>query len=155
MQVLHPTNFVPFISYEKQFGVYDCSIQLNLPGGVVLTWLRNSLLDFFDNNAFVTLWVSSILLEASQFHRGPTVPDDQLLYAMEAISTYHDKNHALNDSILIFWPQTYNSTTREWSAYPTNLGKLLDPTVGFLDKIVRILSKLGFRKLARTVEGRL
>ncbi len=148
MQVLEPTRFVPFITFETHFGVYECNIRASVPGGPIVRALRDHLVAIFDNNAFATLLVSSILLEASQFDRGPTVPDNPLLYAIQAISRYHDKNRALNDSIIVFWLQTYNSTTREWWAYPTNIGRLLNPSVGFLDKVDAVLSKVGFSHLA-------
>ncbi len=151
-QVLKSTKYVPPFSFEKQFGVYECNVRFNLLGGPEQAFLRH-FLAVFDNNAFVTLWVSSILLEASQFPGGPAVSDLQLIYALEAISNYHDKNHALNDSITIFWPQTYNSSTGEWTAFPTNVGKLLDPALNVVDEIYKILFDLGLSHLAEEIQG--
>ena len=106
--------------YKKQFGVYPCEIRMNFCCSSELTFIRDAG-SIFDNNAFVTLWVSSILLEAARFLGGPLPSDKQLLYALDAISIYHDKNRALEDGILVFWPQTYNSTAGVWSCSPENL----------------------------------
>ena len=80
----------------------------------------------FDNNAFVTLWVSSMLLEIARFSEGKQPSDKQLLNAIEAISMYHDKNYGHDTSLLVFWPQEYNETTGVWLCRPVNIGKTMD-----------------------------
>ena len=105
----------------------------------------------FDNNAFVTLWVSSILVEASRFPSGPTPSDFQLYNALEALSTYHDKNHLLKESILVFWPQAYNESTGEWHSGPDNLGHLATYEVEVLEWLDKILADLGFSHLSEEI----
>ena len=106
------------------------------------TLLRDAV-SIFDNNAFVTLWVSSILLEAARFRDGPLPSDEQLLYALAAVSTYHDKNRPLEDGVLVFWPQVYNETARLWSCGPENLEKVVAVGDDVLNYLHKILDDLG------------
>jgi hypothetical protein len=128
---------------EKQFGVYPCDIRMNFCCSSELALLRDDV-TIFDNNAFVTLWVSSILLEAARFRDGPLPTEDQLLNALEAINTYHDKNYIpKNNSVLVFWPQVYNETRGVWSCGPKNLLKATDTGEDILDYLHKIFRDLG------------
>ena len=127
---------------EKQFGVYPCDIRMNFCCSSELTLLRDDI-TVFDNNAFVTLWVSSILLEAARFRDGPLPTEDQLLHALEAINTYHDKNHTPGDGVLVFWPQVYNATRGAWSCGPKNLLQVTETGEDILDHLHKIFDDLG------------
>ena len=85
----------------QQRGVYPCHILQNFAGSVEAEILRDSI-GVFDNNAFVTLWVSVILLEAARFKNGPSPTDKQLYLALDVLESYHDKqsNWRWNNSIL-------------------------------------------------------
>ena len=56
----------------------------------------------FDNNAFVTLWVTVMQLEAALLPGGPDVGEEQLSLALDAIHSYHDHNRQTDSSILVF-----------------------------------------------------
>ena len=127
---------------EKQFGVYPCDIRINFCCSSEFALLRDGI-TIFDNNAFVTLWVSSILLEAARFRDGPLPTGDQLLHALQAIGTYHDKNHAPESGVLVFWPQVYNETSRVWSCGPRNLLKVTETGEDVLDHLHKIFNDLG------------
>ena len=127
---------------EKQFGVYPCDIRINFCCSSEFALLRDGI-TIFDNNAFVTLWVSSILLEAARFRDGPLPTGDQLLHALQAISTYHDKNHAPESGVLVFWPQVYNETSGVWSCGPRNLLKVTETGEDVLDHLHKIFNDLG------------
>ena len=105
--------------------------------------LLRDIFSVFDNNAFVTLWVSSILLEAARFRDGPSPMEDQLLHALEAVNTYHDKNYVPEDGVLVFWPQIYNSTTGVWSCGPRNLETATDTGDDILTHLHKIFDDLG------------
>lgn len=126
--------------------MYPSNIRLNYHSTVDSSILR-SLIACFDNNAFVTLWVSSILLEIARFEGGPTPTDSQLFYALEAISTYHDRNWGLKDGVLVFWPQTYNGTTQIWTCEPENLGYVVKDVDAVLEELYKILDDLGLSHL--------
>lgn len=124
IQVKHEQKLKRPFHFYKQQGVYPSHIRLNFEGGPAEKALRH---DFavFDNNAFVTLWVTSILLETTRFTEGPRPTVKQLLMdAVEALSTYHDRNRPANSSIMTFWPETYNSSTDTWTQGPVNLGAM-------------------------------
>lgn len=127
---------------EKQFGVYPCDIRMNFCCSSELALLRDDI-TVFDNNAFVTLWISSILLEATRFRGGPLPTNGQLLHALEAVNTYHDKNHAPEDSVLVFWPQVYNSTKGAWSCGPKNLLQVTETGEDILVYLHKIFDDLG------------
>ena len=129
----------------KQPGVYPCEIRFNFCCTSEMSWIRDKL-SIFDNNAFVTLWVTTILLEVSRFQDAPLPSDRQLTDALAAVNTYHDKNR-LEDGVLMFWPQSYNSTAGIWSAGPSNLGKMQDTLISILAYLEKIFNDLGLGKL--------
>ena len=100
----------------------------------------------FDNNAFVTLWVSTILLEAAQFPSGPQPSHDQLKLAIEAVATYHDRNRPNEDGILVFWPQTHNASSGRYFCGPQNLNPLVHGVDDILKDIRNLLTDLGLEK---------
>jgi len=95
----------------------------------------------------VTLWVSSILLEATKFQKGPLPTDNQLYFALEAISEYHDKNYDMDEGILVFWPQTYNETDEKWSCEPENIGNIVHDGEKVLEELHKVLDDLSLVRL--------
>lgn len=147
LQILKPTKFKPFLSLARQVGVYPCDIKVNLHGAPELSLLRDTLA-CFDNNAFVTLLVSSILLEAAKFWKGPLPSDNQLYIALEAISEYHDRNYCSNDGIVTFWRQIYNATTGEWTSWPENAGNIAWYNELILEEVQKLLDEVGLLSLS-------
>ena len=49
--------------------------------------------------------------------------------------------------MLVFWPQTFNSTAGMWSGGPSNLGKIEDAAMGILGYLEKIFDDLGLEKL--------
>ena len=146
-QVKKETKFDPPFSNYKQLGAYPSNIRLNFNGFVEANLLRDAIA-FFDDNAFVTLWTTIILLEAQKFSKPPPAPsEDQLHLALRAISTYHDKNQQSEDSVLVFWPQTYNATTDTWVCGPVNLGGVAHDYKEVLDFVTKVLDNLGLGHL--------
>lgn len=150
-QVLVPTPFIFLTTYEKQFGVYPSTIKMNFHGNEDYALLRD-LAGCFDNNAFVTLWVTQILLEVAMQPLGLSPTNNQVLYALEAISTYHDKNRRMNDSVLVFWPQTYNETMGVWSCGPRNLVHLFKDYPKLAAFLQKALEDLGLSSLWNKLE---
>lgn len=108
--------------------------------------------EFLDSNAFVTLWVSSILLEVTRFNKDLIPSDAQLLDAIKAISTYHDRNRLKENSILVFWPQVYNSSAKEWKCGPVNLNEVVKDSERLEDYVRKILKDVGMEKLWDKIE---
>ena len=96
---------------------------LNYFGGPEEVLLRENV-KFYDNNAFITLWVTVLQLEAALFPGGPYLGEKQLSLALDAIQSYHDRNKEEGSSILVFWPQKFNETTGLWVCDATNIGAI-------------------------------
>ena len=146
-QVKKETKFDPPFSYYKQPGVYPSDIRLNFNGFVEANLLRDGIA-FFDDNAFVTLWTTIILLEAQKFSKPPPAPsEDQLHLALKAVRAYHDKNRPSEDSVLVFWPQAYNASTDTWVCGPVNLGGVAQRNKKTLDFVSKVFHELGLGHL--------
>ena len=126
--------------------MYPCHIRENFAGFPEAKMLRRGL-EVFDNNAFVTLWVSIALLEASEIEGGPQLTDEQLELAIQALSSYHDKNLAVGNGLLVFWPQSYNSTSKEWYCDPVNVDNVGFGMIGVLGYFHKAMDALGLEKL--------
>ncbi len=129
----------------QQVGVYPCNIRINVNGNPAAKPVRD-FLAMFDNNAFVTLWVSTILLETAQFPSAPQPTYEQLKLAIQAVATYHDKNREEEDGILVFWPQTRNSSSGRYFCDPQNLTPIADGMDDLLVDIKKLLTDLGLDK---------
>ena len=94
---------------------------MNSAGGIKKQILRNNG-KFYDNNAFVTLWVTVMQLEAALLPGGPDPGEDQLSLALDAIHSYHDRNRQAGSSIFVFWPQKLDESTGVWVCDAANIG---------------------------------
>lgn len=139
-------NWDPF-SYYEQNGSYPSNISLYFHGSPIFTYLRNAIA-IPDSNAFVTMYVSVILLEAARFPQGPTPSDDQLLAAIQALSSYHDKNQQVVNPILTFWPQVYNASSDTWVSNPINMIELVEAGQIVGELFEELLEDLGYDNLA-------
>ena len=126
--------------------MYPGQIRVNFAGFPEAKMLRRSL-EVFDNNAFITLWVTVALLEASLLEEGPSISDDQLDLAIQALSSYHDKNLPIGDGIMVFWPQSYNSTSKEWYCNPVNVANTGYGMIGVLNYFHKLMDDMGLEKL--------
>ena len=68
--------------------------------------------------SFFTMYITEILLEASQFNDRPVPTDEQLYLALEGMGYFYDKNRQPGSGIVNYWPQKYNSTINQWYCYP-------------------------------------
>ena len=150
-QIKRATPFDYPFSLYKQKGLYPSYIQLNLCDFPEADIIRNSI-QFLDNNAFVTSWISSILLEVARFDPKNHPPDEQLISAIEAVSSYQDKNYPPNDSILVFWTETYNGSTGMWTCGPVNLNGIAKDDERLVAYMEKILKDIGLEKLWNRVE---
>lgn len=124
--------------WEKQKGVYPCHIRNNVARVVGAEFIRDKIA-IFDNNAFVTAWVSILLLEAARTENGPVPTDQQLALALDALGGYHDKNSPAGDGTMVFWSQSYNSSVKQWYCNPVNInrvGKDADALFNFIHAVL-------------------
>ena len=120
---------------------------LNYFGGPKEVLLRDNV-KFYDNNAFMTLWVTVLQLEAALFPGGPALGEKQLSSALDAIQSYHDRNRQEGSSILVFWPQKYNETTGVWVCDATNIGPIAADEKVFSDVLIWLLNDLDLRNVS-------
>lgn len=121
--------------WEYQKGAYSCEIRHNSVGKVESEILREKI-SIPDSNGFVTLWVSVILQETALIENGPVPSDEQVRLA---IGSYHDNNSHVGDGSMMFWPQSYNSSMKQWYCNPPNMasvGRDVDDLYNFLHKVL-------------------
>uniref|UniRef100_A0A1X7VN73 Uncharacterized protein n=1 Tax=Amphimedon queenslandica TaxID=400682 RepID=A0A1X7VN73_AMPQE len=151
-QIKETVPFVFPVTLYKQKGVYPSYVHFDYSGTAGDTVLRREEFKIFDNNAFVTLWVSSILLETVRFNKAAQPSDEQMLNAIQAVYTYHDKNFLdHNETRLVFWPQTYNETAGTWSCAPLNLDKTVAMGEEFFVLAEKMFKDLDLKKFASKI----
>ncbi|XP_012938109.1 uncharacterized protein LOC101859330 [Aplysia californica] len=152
-QVQTDIPFKPFKHFGKKKGAYNSEVKLNFHGNLEMAEIRR-MLNVFDNNMFVTAWVTSSLLEASRHEDAPVPSDHQLDLALKFMSTNHDQNKPYNTSVMTFWQQVYNASTKCYQSTPTNLIGAIEMTYGMpIEEIEKILERLGFKQLAKDIES--
>ena len=140
------------MKWQQDKGLYPSEIKFNFAGEPYKAEARD-LFSVFNNNMFATSWITTCILEAYLYAKAPRPTDAQLSMALEAIGQYHDKNRGYNNSVMTFWPQVYNQSTKTWESTPTNLLKILEVFDVVPAKYVEdILKLLGFTDIARELE---
>lgn len=97
----------------RQTGVYDCMVRFNFAGHCWQTELRHRLA-FFDNNPFVPIWVSLLLLEAHLYGAGIKPSEQQLSLALEYLKTTMDKTRDYENSLIGFYPYEFDKTQNKY-----------------------------------------
>ncbi|KAK6175567.1 hypothetical protein SNE40_014002 [Patella caerulea] len=152
LQVKKQTQFIPLLSWQKDKGVYGSEVKLNFHGSSHLAFVRDEF-SVFDNNMFVTAWVTSCLLEAYRYGGGPKPSRSHIELSLNSINQYRNKNRKYENSIMSFWPQVYNKTTSTYISTPANLLKLFDETDGLPVKTIEDILKLfGFNDIGKLIE---
>lgn len=100
---------------------------------------------FYDNNAFITLWVTVLQMEAALLPGGLDLGEEQLSLALDAIQSYHDHNKKKGSSILTFWPQKFNKTTGLWVCNSANIDAVAADEKVFSDVVAWLLSDLDLK----------
>ena len=130
--------------WAKQKGAYPSHVMLNYFGGPEQELLRNNL-KFYDNNAFITLWVTVLRLEAALLPGGPELGEEEVSLTLDAIQSYHDRNREEGSSILVFWPQKFNETSGLWVCDAANIGTIAADEEVFSDVLAWLLHDLGLK----------
>lgn len=138
--------------WEYQRGVYPCNIRNNFVGDPGSEVLRDKIA-IPDNNAFVTAWVSIMLLETAAIKNGPVPSDEQLYLALDALYTYHDNNSPRGDGTLVFWPQSYNSSAGQWYCNPVNIAAVVKDVDGVFNSIHKLLDDMHLESLWKKTLG--
>ena len=127
--------------WDYQKGVYPSDVRINFVEVPESEILRDKMV-VPDSNAFVTLWVSIMLLEAARVKNGPEPTDQQLYLALDALHSYHDNNSPAGDGTMVFWPQSYNSSAKLWYCNPVNLDKIGGGMEGMFNFVHEVLDDL-------------
>eukprot|EP01133_Synstelium_polycarpum_P009146 gene9146-10731_t len=107
-----------------KLGKIPNEVHLNFCGNIEKTEIRREFA-IPDSNMFVTSFVVYTLLQSQKM--GTIQPDVEVIdSAVEAITTYSDKNGVSGHGIYNFWPQVFNETSGFYVSYPTNLNGLID-----------------------------
>lgn len=80
-QIQKEVPYIPFKQWHRAKGVYTSGVKLNFNGPEYMAEARR-LLNVFDNNMFVTAWVTTSLLEAFKYGDAPRLSDAQLLLSL-------------------------------------------------------------------------
>ncbi|KAL3861277.1 hypothetical protein ACJMK2_007320 [Sinanodonta woodiana] len=152
LQVKRDEPFIPPLFWEKHKGMYESDVKFYFHGGPDMTLFRHSF-KVYDDNMFATSWITSCLLEAYKFGNGPKPSEEQIVSAVASLKAYQDKNLNYTNSLMAFWPQHYNSTSKTWVSYPDNLHNFFEIVGDFnWTKVEDFLKKLGFSDVALIME---
>ncbi|CEM38725.1 unnamed protein product [Vitrella brassicaformis CCMP3155] len=125
LQVKTDSYAVPLVSWRRRKGGYMSQIHLYYHGPPRFAVQRH--IPCPDNNAFVTLWVTTMLAEREMFGKtdtdkdGESLSDEQMFMALDRIHEYADKNKHHGEGIFYFWPQARNDSSGLWYPTPDNL----------------------------------
>ncbi|KAK3602721.1 hypothetical protein CHS0354_017164 [Potamilus streckersoni] len=152
LQVKRDEPYFPPLFWEKHKGMYESDVKFYFHGRPDMTFLRHAF-KVYDNNMFATTWITSSLLEAYKFGNGPKPSEEQIMPAVAFLQDYHDKNRNYSNSLMSFWPQRYNTTSKTWTSYPDNLHNFFDLAGDVnLTKFEKILVDLGFSDITAIME---
>ena len=152
LQVKEDVPFRRPLFWEKHKGMYESDIKYYFHGSEDLYLFRKAF-RVYDDSMFATAWVTSCLLETFRYGNGPKPSEDQIKSAILAIREYHEKNIDFANSLMTFWPQKYNGTSKTWQSYPMNLHHLLDFAATLnATKLETILDKLGLHNVAEIID---
>ncbi|GFS23523.1 hypothetical protein ElyMa_005135100 [Elysia marginata] len=113
-QVLEGKAAIPHSSQPlQQKGVYDCKVRFNFAGECWKKELRHRLA-FFDNNPFVPIWVSLLLLEAHVYGRGIEPSNQQLFLSLGYLNTTIDKTRDYDNSLIGFYPYIFDDAQQKF-----------------------------------------
>eukprot|EP01120_Amphizonella_sp_Union-15-10_P013124 TRINITY_DN6057_c0_g1_i1.p1 TRINITY_DN6057_c0_g1~~TRINITY_DN6057_c0_g1_i1.p1 ORF type:complete len:627 (-),score=103.35 TRINITY_DN6057_c0_g1_i1:45-1925(-) len=150
-QIKESQNYIPpFISEQKLKGLYPSYVHLNFHGEPEMTALRRDV-KFFDNNMFVTNWVTQVLLEFDEFGI-ISVPPSQISLSINTLVQFRDKNlpKAYTEPLYSFWQQILQNGT--WTAWPTNIAEPLVEYEDLGSVIIEFLKSIGLGFLVPTVK---
>ncbi|XP_041377994.1 uncharacterized protein LOC121390278 [Gigantopelta aegis] len=152
LQEKKDTQYKPLEHWRKEKGGYGSEVKVNTHGPPELAFIRD-MPGVYDNNMFVTSWITIVLMEAYLYGDCPKPSSEQIVLALDSISSYHDKNRHYNSSIMNFWPQRYNATVDFWQSSPENLYHVLDTIHRLPVKdLEKLLDWLGLKDAEKIVD---
>lgn len=152
-QVKNGTEFRLFPpAWEMQKGIYKNEVKLNFHGSEQYSLIRD-LFKVPDNNMFSPAWVTSCLLDAYGYGKGPKPTTAQVEMALGAVNTFRNLNEPGPNLQMTFWKQKFNKTAQYYQSFPGNLFELLKFPDYLPDKMIEeILEKLGLKDLAHILQ---
>ena len=88
-----------------------------------------------------------VLQETALIKNAPIPSDHQVRLALEAIGSYHDNNSPMGDGSMVFWPQSYNSSMKQWYCDPPNIASVGRDGDDFFNLLHKVLDDLGLEKM--------
>ncbi|XP_060062486.1 uncharacterized protein LOC132543048 [Ylistrum balloti] len=142
----------PPFSWSHDKGLYGSDVKLNFHGEPDMALIREAF-SIYDNNMFATAWITACLLETTLYGRGPMSIPAMIDSAVYAIGNFHNRNYNFTNSIMTFWPQIYNYTTRTYQSTPSNLLELFQLADTAPVKLIEDLMKIfGLKDMEQVVE---
>ncbi|XP_033764153.1 uncharacterized protein LOC117345236 [Pecten maximus] len=145
------TGHPPF-SWSHVKGLYGSEVKLNFHGEPEMALIREAF-SVYDNNMFATAWITSCLIETTLYGKGPMTIPGMIDSAVDAIGKFHNRNYNFTNSVMTFWPQVFNVTTRTFQSTPSNLLQLFQLADNAPVKLLEDLMKIfGLKDMEQVVE---
>ena len=87
-----------------------------------------------------------MLLESTRLPNGPLLDHNSMMNSLKAVAAFHDKNRPTGDGMLVFWPQSLDTSSGEWYSNP-NIIHVVDGVRDVLDSVQLTLVRANMKKV--------
>ncbi|XP_071111910.1 uncharacterized protein [Haliotis cracherodii] len=153
LQVPKTKHAFPPFRWDEEQGMWPSDVKMNFHGNPDYALFRQ-IFGIFDNNMFATTYITTCVAEARR-HFDPAWYNQTIglvMNGINAIKRHHDLNVNYSNSLMTFWPQTYNNDSRVYNSYPVNLNDVIHLTEHLpLNATYAFLESLGLKDVDRII----
>ena len=88
-----------------------------------------------------------MLLESTRFPNGPLLDQNSMINSLKAVAEFNDKNSPTGTGMLVFWPQSLNTSSGKWFANANHIVHTLDVLGDALEAVRSILVRTHMNKI--------
>ncbi|XP_067659236.1 uncharacterized protein [Haliotis asinina] len=153
LQVPKTKHAFPPFQWDEEQGIWPSDVKMNFHGDPDYALFRE-VFGIFDNNMFATAYITACVAETRRYLDKPWYNNtsDMLTNGINAIRRHHDLNVNYSNSLMTFWPQTFNKDTNAYNSYPVNLNDAIKLTENIpLNATYVFLERLGLENVDKIV----
>ncbi|XP_046380041.2 uncharacterized protein LOC124151566 [Haliotis rufescens] len=154
LQIPKTKHAFPPFRWDEEQGMWPSDVKMNFHGNPDYALFRQ-IFGIFDNNMFATTYIMACVAETKRYMDDRWHNDTSygLMNGINAIKRHHDLNVNYSNSLMTFWPQTYNDESKVYNSYPVNLNDAIKLTEHLpLNATYAFLERLGLKDVDKIVQ---